>query len=60
MVQLAGGVTAVQLKLMPREDAVAVSPTGAGGIKAQVLLAVTLRVALLLVREPSVLVTVTL
>ena len=39
MVQLAGGVTAVQLKLMALEDdAVAVSPVGADGVALQLVL----------------------
>jgi hypothetical protein len=61
MVQLVGGVTTVQLKLMALEEAaVAVSPIGADGTAAQVLLAFTVSVALLLVTEPTVFVTITL
>ena len=59
--QLAGGVTAVQLKLMAlEEDAVAVNPVGADGTAVQAVLVVTVSVALLLVSEPDELVTTTL
>ncbi len=60
MVQLVGGVTAVQPKPMAvDEEAVAVRPFGAAGTALQ-LEVVTVSTAVLLVTEPTELVTTTL
>jgi hypothetical protein len=60
MAQLAGGVIAVQPKLITaEEDAVAVRPVGAAGTALQ-LEVVTVSTAVLLVMEPAALVTTTL